>query len=88
MKPGRFWFSVPRPYVTHEPSEAWPNARIAGLHQKLGGRMVELVGTHRVDDAQIVDTLFQVRQPVGNPGAAFSGLVEGIHASPSAWGRR
>src|SRR5262245_49261828 len=19
MKPGRFWFSVPRPYVTHEP---------------------------------------------------------------------
>src|SRR5207249_10363531 len=21
MKPGRFWFSLPRPYVTHEPRE-------------------------------------------------------------------
>ena len=21
MKPGKFWFSVPRPYVTHEPMQ-------------------------------------------------------------------
>ena len=63
--------------MTHEPSEAMAQARIAGLDQQLRRGMVELVGAHGLDDAEIVDLLFQVRQPVGDPGAALSRLVKG-----------
>ena len=54
-------------------------ARIAGMHQKLRRCVIELVGAHRFDEAQIVDVLFQVRQAVGNPGAALACLMEGKH---------
>ena len=26
MNPGKSWFNVPRPYVAHEPSDAWPSS--------------------------------------------------------------
>ena len=54
-------------------------ARIAGMDQKLRRGMIELVGLHRLDEAQIVHLLFQMRHPVGNPGAALSRLVKGKH---------
>ncbi len=54
------------------------HARIAGLHQQLRRRVVELVGAHRLDETQIVDLSFQVRQPIGDPGAVLAGLMEGI----------
>ncbi len=38
--------------------------------------MVELVGLHRLDQAQLVDQFFGVRHPVGNPGAVLAGLVK------------
>ncbi len=37
-KPGRFSFSEPRPYVTHEPIEGRPCARRAGEQQQFGRR--------------------------------------------------
>ena len=40
--------------------------------------MVELVGAHRLDEAKIVDVFFEMRQAVGDPLAAFSGLVKWI----------
>ncbi len=39
--------------------------------------MIELVGAHGLDDAEIVDVLFQMWQPVGHPLAAFTRLVKG-----------
>src|ERR1700761_9501884 len=51
-------------------------ALIAGLYQKLGRGMIELVGAQGFDDAQIVNHPLQMRQPVGNPGAVFSGLMK------------
>src|ERR1700681_881021 len=51
-------------------------SRVAGVYQQLRGRVIELVGMHRLDEAQIVNVLFQVRQAVGNPVAALSDLVE------------
>ena len=40
--------------------------------------MVELIGAHRLDQAKVVDVLFQMWQAVRHPLAAFSRLVERI----------
>src|SRR5437660_4291276 len=53
-------------------------ARIARVHQQLRGRVIELVGTHGLDEANVVNVLFQMRQAVGNPLTALSDLVERI----------
>ena len=64
------------------------DARIAGLHQQLGRGVIELVRAHGLDDAEIVDALFQMRQAVGDPGAAFARLVEGILRAHQSSARR
>src|ERR1700727_79842 len=40
--------------------------------------MVELVGTHRLDQAKVVDVFFQVWQAVRYPLAALPCLMEGV----------
>ena len=40
--------------------------------------MVELIGTHGLDNAKVVNVFFQVRQAIRYPLAAFSGLVKWI----------
>ena len=46
-------------------------ASIAGLHQQLRRRMVELIGAHGLDEAKVVNVLFQMRQAVRHPLTAF-----------------
>src|SRR5690606_995356 len=49
----------------------------AAVHEELGRTAVELVRLYRLDEADLVDDPLEVRQPVGNPLAAFSRPVEG-----------
>ena len=48
------------------------------MHQQLRRGMIELVSVHRLDKADIVNVLFDMRQPIGKPQAAFSGAVKRI----------
>jgi hypothetical protein len=50
----------------------------AGVHQELGRPVVELVGHHRLDEAEPVGLRRQLRQPVGKPLPAFAMSGEGI----------
>ena len=50
--------------------------RRAGEDQQLGRGVVELVGVHRVDEAQLVGHLGQVRHGVGKPEARLAVLLE------------
>ena len=54
-----------------------PGDRAAGVHEELRGAVVELVGPHRFDEADLVDDFLEMGQPVGDPLAALAGLVEG-----------
>src|SRR5215813_12072262 len=40
--------------------------------------MIELVGAHRLDETNFVSVRCDMRQAVGNPLSALSGLLEGI----------
>ena len=44
----------------------------AGAHQDLAGGVVERVGDHRLDDGDVVDDVRQVRQQLGELGAALA----------------
>ena len=54
------------------PIDAFAGERIAGVEEQLGGRVVELVGAHRMDQREFVDDSGQVRQKLAHPRAALS----------------
>ena len=45
---------------------------MAGVHEDLRGRVIELRSLHRPDDGEIVDVLREVRQQVGHFGAGLA----------------
>lgn len=48
------------------------------MYQQLRRRMIELVGAHRLDEANLVQMLFNMRQPVRDPVTTLTKLVKGI----------
>ena len=48
----------------------------SGVEQQLGGSVVELIGVHRLDEAQVVRHARQVRQHAADPGSALAVLFE------------
>ena len=50
--------------------------------------MIELIGAHRFDYAQIIDVLFQMRKPVRDPGTALARLMKRILRSQQLWPTR
>ena len=54
-----------------------PWARRSGVDQQFGGRVVELVGGHRTDDAQFIGHGLEVGQGIRKPDAALSVTGEG-----------
>ena len=58
-------------------AESWPSeSSESGMEEEFAGTMVELVGLHRTDDGQVICSLGQVRQEVGEPRAGLTVLRE------------
>ena len=73
---GRSCVSAPEP-VEHPRAQARPaRLREAGVEEDLRRRVVELVGLHRLDEADVVRRLRQVRQHLGELRAALAVLRE------------
>ena len=51
---------------------------IARVQQQFGGRVVELVGVHRADEADLVGHFLKVRKPIGNPEPRLADLTKRI----------
>ena len=62
--------------MTHGAHRRPARPRRAGEEQQLGRGVVELVGVHRVDEAQLVGHVGQVRHGVGEPDARLAVLGE------------
>ena len=58
---GRFSFSEPRPYETHEPEARPAGDLVAGLHVGDGRLVVDRLGVHAADEAHVVDHLGRVQ---------------------------
>ncbi len=61
-KAGRSVVSAPRPYVTHEPRLGRPGCEKPRVEKDLRRRVIELIGVHRLDQADVVDHFGQVGQ--------------------------
>ena len=48
------------------------------MHQQLRRRVVELIGVHRFDKADVIDVSFKMRQTIGYPLPTLSHLPERI----------
>ena len=59
-------------------------ARISSLHQQLRRRVIELIGAHRLDEANVVEVLLQMRQAIGDPVTALVRPDETDIAIPAA----
>ena len=46
------------------------------MHEKLGRGMVELIGMNRLQEADIIDNLAEMRQQVRDPGPRLAVLLE------------
>ena len=91
MKPGRFSFSVPRPYSTHAPSDRPRELEDAGVHLEERLRVVRQVGLHAVDDAEVVGVLGDFGEQVarstarsGRAGLNFQGEPSSLAAGGPA----
>src|SRR5262249_17288259 len=63
------------------PGDPGAHARAAGagrsgVEKELRGRVVELVGPHRLDEGDVVHELAELRQELADPGAALPVLTE------------
>jgi hypothetical protein len=61
-KAGRLRVTAPSPYSTHEPRLGRPGWAKPVFKKDLRRRVVELVGMHRLDEADVIDHPRQVRQ--------------------------
>ena len=55
--------------------------RKTGVHEELGGGVVELIGVHRFDHAQIIGMLVEMGNRIGHPHPRLSILPEGSGGS-------
>jgi len=53
-----------------------PETGRAGIEEQLGGRVVELIGVHRLDDGDVVGDVLEVRQEFAHPRSRFAALLE------------
>ena len=58
----------------------------AGVEEELGGGVVELVGVHRLDEADVIDVPGEAGHAVGDPGAGLAVLLEGEDGAEELWG--
>ena len=63
--------------VGHPRAEARPTGNLeTGLHERHSGIVIDLLGVHRLDEAEIVDDLRRVRHQLADPGPRLSILLE------------
>ena len=79
-KPGRFCDSLPRPYVTQEPMQGWPNRTDPHCMSRLAGVVIAGVGPHRADHGDLVAQVarFGRKSEKSNPAFAVLGNVRGL----------
>ncbi len=53
-------------------------ASVTRVHQQLRRCVIELIGVHRFDEADVVDVIFKMRQAIGYPMTTLSDLAERI----------
>ena len=77
MKPGRFWFSVPRPYSVQAPRLGRAKTAAARVDVQQGGAVRNLVAAvHRADDADVVDARADLRKQLADLDAALAVLLK------------
>ena len=78
-------FSLPEPVATaRRPCSAGPAMLRAGLEEGDGRVVVDRLGVHRADDAELVDDLRRVRQQVADPRAAACRAARSRTATPAS----